>query len=173
MLSLLFLYGLQRLQDHLLLDAGLPGVESHIAWNTAVSFVTNTNWQAYSLAPPRLCRPRCPGPDLSERSTPRIALAAITHGLSASTAARAGGRGQRPLAPRRIAQIGQGRRCVRGASSGRQRSAPCRNPVSVTVAGDPPGQLVAPIESGIRPRQVQPAEYKRDHCPHHQRGARQ
>ena len=29
-------------------DAGLPGVESHIAWNTAVSFVTNTNWQAYS-----------------------------------------------------------------------------------------------------------------------------
>lgn len=48
MLSLLFLYGLQRLQDHLLLDAGLPGVESHIAWNTAVSFVTNTNWQAYS-----------------------------------------------------------------------------------------------------------------------------
>ena len=23
-------------------------VESHIAWNTAVSFVTNTNWQAYS-----------------------------------------------------------------------------------------------------------------------------
>jgi K+-transporting ATPase ATPase A chain len=47
-LSILFLYGLQRLQGHLWLDAGLPGVESHIAWNTAVSFVTNTNWQAYS-----------------------------------------------------------------------------------------------------------------------------
>lgn len=48
MLSLLLLYGLQRLQGHLWLDAGLPGVESDIAWNTAVSFVTNTNWQAYS-----------------------------------------------------------------------------------------------------------------------------
>ena len=47
-LSILFLYGLQRLQGHLWMDAGLPGVESHIAWNTAVSFVTNTNWQAYS-----------------------------------------------------------------------------------------------------------------------------
>src|SRR5262252_576485 len=46
--SLLFLYALQRLQNHLLLSLGFPGVESHIAWNTAVSFVTNTNWQAYS-----------------------------------------------------------------------------------------------------------------------------
>jgi potassium-transporting ATPase potassium-binding subunit len=47
-ISLLFLYGLQRLQGHLWLGAGLPGVETHTAWNTAVSFVTNTNWQAYS-----------------------------------------------------------------------------------------------------------------------------
>jgi K+-transporting ATPase ATPase A chain len=47
-ISILLLYGLQRLQGHLWLDAGLPGVDSHIAWNTAVSFVTNTNWQAYS-----------------------------------------------------------------------------------------------------------------------------
>lgn len=46
--SVLFLYGLQRLQGHLWLDAGLPGVDSHVAWNTAVSFVTNTNWQAYA-----------------------------------------------------------------------------------------------------------------------------
>jgi K+-transporting ATPase ATPase A chain len=47
-ISIVVLYGLQRLQGHLWLDAGLPGVDSHIAWNTAVSFVTNTNWQAYS-----------------------------------------------------------------------------------------------------------------------------
>jgi K+-transporting ATPase ATPase A chain len=47
-ISIVVLYGLQRLQGHLWLNAGLPGVESHIAWNTAVSFVTNTNWQAYS-----------------------------------------------------------------------------------------------------------------------------
>jgi K+-transporting ATPase ATPase A chain len=46
--SMIVLFALQRLQGHLWLDAGLPGVESHIAWNTAVSFVTNTNWQAYS-----------------------------------------------------------------------------------------------------------------------------
>jgi len=47
-ISILLLYGLQRLQGHLWLDGGMPGVESHVAWNTAVSFVTNTNWQAYS-----------------------------------------------------------------------------------------------------------------------------
>ena len=26
----------------------MPGMAAHVAWNTAVSFVTNTNWQAYS-----------------------------------------------------------------------------------------------------------------------------
>ncbi|MEU9834758.1 potassium-transporting ATPase subunit KdpA [Streptosporangium sp. NPDC048047] len=46
--SLLALYGMQRLQDRLWLSLGLPPVTDHIAWNTAVSFVTNTNWQAYS-----------------------------------------------------------------------------------------------------------------------------
>jgi K+-transporting ATPase ATPase A chain len=46
--SLLFLYALLRLQDKLWLSLGLPPVADHIAWNTAVSFVTNTNWQAYS-----------------------------------------------------------------------------------------------------------------------------
>ncbi|WP_214410716.1 potassium-transporting ATPase subunit KdpA [Sphaerisporangium fuscum] len=46
--SILFLYALQRLQDKLFLSLGLPAVPGHIAWNTAVSFVTNTNWQAYS-----------------------------------------------------------------------------------------------------------------------------
>ncbi|GAA3467396.1 potassium-transporting ATPase subunit KdpA [Nonomuraea roseola] len=46
--SLLALYGLQRLQDKLFLSLGFAPVPDHIAWNTAVSFVTNTNWQAYS-----------------------------------------------------------------------------------------------------------------------------
>ncbi|MEU8204907.1 potassium-transporting ATPase subunit KdpA [Streptosporangium sp. NPDC049046] len=45
--SVLFLYGLQRLQDRLFLSLGLAPVPDHVAWNTAVSFVTNTNWQAY------------------------------------------------------------------------------------------------------------------------------
>ncbi|PZG18452.1 potassium-transporting ATPase subunit KdpA [Nonomuraea aridisoli] len=47
-LSLLFLYALQRLQSHLFLSLGMAPVEPALAWNTAVSFVTNTNWQAYS-----------------------------------------------------------------------------------------------------------------------------
>ncbi|WP_248963196.1 potassium-transporting ATPase subunit KdpA [Sphaerisporangium perillae] len=46
--SILFLYAFQRLQDKLFLSLGFDAVPSHIAWNTAVSFVTNTNWQAYS-----------------------------------------------------------------------------------------------------------------------------
>ncbi|KAB1116879.1 MULTISPECIES: potassium-transporting ATPase subunit KdpA [Micromonospora] len=46
--SLLFLYALQRLQNHLWLSLGLDPVVPHGAWNTAVSFVTNTNWQWYS-----------------------------------------------------------------------------------------------------------------------------
>ncbi|MET8906559.1 potassium-transporting ATPase subunit KdpA [Micromonospora sp. NPDC004551] len=46
--SILFLYAFQRLQNHLWLSLGLDPVVPHGAWNTAVSFVTNTNWQWYS-----------------------------------------------------------------------------------------------------------------------------
>ncbi|MFI7442988.1 potassium-transporting ATPase subunit KdpA [Nonomuraea indica] len=48
LISILFLYALQRLQNHLYLSLGMQPVEPALAWNTAVSFVTNTNWQAYS-----------------------------------------------------------------------------------------------------------------------------
>ncbi|HSE57720.1 MAG TPA: potassium-transporting ATPase subunit KdpA, partial [Nitrospiraceae bacterium] len=46
--GLLFLYGLQRLQ-HLLPHnpAGLGVISPDLAFNTAASFATNTNWQAY------------------------------------------------------------------------------------------------------------------------------
>lgn len=47
-ISILFLYLFLRVQDKLWLSLGMPKVAGHIAWNTAVSFVTNTNWQAYS-----------------------------------------------------------------------------------------------------------------------------
>jgi potassium-transporting ATPase potassium-binding subunit len=48
-LGLLFLFGLLRLQHLLPLNPqGLPAVPTGLAWNTAVSFVTNTNWQAYA-----------------------------------------------------------------------------------------------------------------------------
>ena len=51
--SMLLLYLIQRVQG---LHLGslwvwnpqhLPGVEAHLAWNTAASFTTNTNWQNY------------------------------------------------------------------------------------------------------------------------------
>ncbi|MGQ0556402.1 MAG: potassium-transporting ATPase subunit KdpA [Nitrospiraceae bacterium] len=46
--GLFFLYGLQRLQGLLPLNpSNLGGVAPDLAFNTAVSFVTNTNWQAY------------------------------------------------------------------------------------------------------------------------------
>ncbi|MEY9941454.1 potassium-transporting ATPase subunit KdpA [Streptacidiphilus sp. MAP5-3] len=46
--SVLFLYGFQRLQNDLWLSLGFPAVPPPTAWNTAASFVTNTNWQSYS-----------------------------------------------------------------------------------------------------------------------------
>ncbi|MFB6891821.1 potassium-transporting ATPase subunit KdpA [Kitasatospora sp. NPDC056327] len=46
--SVLFLYGLIRLQQWLPLNLGVPRMEGHQAWNTAISFVANTNWQSYS-----------------------------------------------------------------------------------------------------------------------------
>ncbi|MEV0939533.1 potassium-transporting ATPase subunit KdpA [Micromonospora wenchangensis] len=46
--SVLFLYALQRWQNHLWLSLGFGPVVPHGAWNTAVSFVTNTNWQWYA-----------------------------------------------------------------------------------------------------------------------------
>ncbi|MFB9971717.1 potassium-transporting ATPase subunit KdpA, partial [Pseudoroseomonas cervicalis] len=43
------LYALLRLQGALPLNPqGLPGLDPWLAFNTAISFVTNTNWQAYS-----------------------------------------------------------------------------------------------------------------------------
>jgi K+-transporting ATPase ATPase A chain len=47
--SLVVLYGIERLQWILPLNANHFGaVPPDLAWNTAMSFTTNTNWQAYS-----------------------------------------------------------------------------------------------------------------------------
>jgi potassium-transporting ATPase potassium-binding subunit len=48
LISVLFLYALERLQHYLLLSLGMANVPPDLAWNTAASFVTNTNWQNYS-----------------------------------------------------------------------------------------------------------------------------
>jgi K+-transporting ATPase ATPase A chain len=47
--GILFTYAVQRLQGFLPLNPqGFEGVDAYIAFNTAVSFVTNTDWQVYS-----------------------------------------------------------------------------------------------------------------------------
>ncbi|HZD97677.1 MAG TPA: potassium-transporting ATPase subunit KdpA [Micromonosporaceae bacterium] len=48
--SIIVLYVIQRIQAHLPDPGGtkFTGVGPALSWNTAVSFVTNTNWQAYS-----------------------------------------------------------------------------------------------------------------------------
>jgi K+-transporting ATPase ATPase A chain len=47
--SMLVLYALERLQALLPWNPQhLPGVAPDLAWNTAASFVSNTNWQSYS-----------------------------------------------------------------------------------------------------------------------------
>jgi K+-transporting ATPase ATPase A chain len=48
LMSFLFLYGLQRLQGVLPFNpTEMPAPDEHLAFNTAVSFMTNTNWQSY------------------------------------------------------------------------------------------------------------------------------
>lgn len=46
--SVVFLYVLQRVQGILPFGDGRPGVSPAMAFNTAISFVANTNWQSYS-----------------------------------------------------------------------------------------------------------------------------
>jgi K+-transporting ATPase ATPase A chain len=49
LVGLIFLFLIQVFQAHLPMNpANLPNVSWHSAFNTAVSFVTNTNWQGYS-----------------------------------------------------------------------------------------------------------------------------
>ncbi len=48
LVSCLFTYAILRLQNHLPLNPqGLGALTPHLAFNTAVSFTTNTNWQSY------------------------------------------------------------------------------------------------------------------------------
>jgi K+-transporting ATPase ATPase A chain len=47
-LGIAVLFLLQKFQGALPMNRGLPAISTGLAWNTAVSFVTNTNWQAYA-----------------------------------------------------------------------------------------------------------------------------
>src|ERR1035437_6730206 len=47
--SMLLTYAIERLQNHLPWNPqGLAAVGPDLAWNTAASFTTNTNWQSYT-----------------------------------------------------------------------------------------------------------------------------
>jgi potassium-transporting ATPase potassium-binding subunit len=47
-ISMVLLYVMMRLQTHLPLNPnGIPAVDQYVSFNTAASFITNTNWQAY------------------------------------------------------------------------------------------------------------------------------
>ncbi|WP_134765726.1 potassium-transporting ATPase subunit KdpA [Nocardioides sp. 1609] len=48
LVGVLALFAFGRLQEHLPLSLGFAALPTDGAWNTAVSFVTNTNWQWYS-----------------------------------------------------------------------------------------------------------------------------
>jgi len=50
LVSVLFLFGFQLLQKNLLLHLvnATTAMTADLSWNTAISFTTNTNWQAYS-----------------------------------------------------------------------------------------------------------------------------
>ncbi len=71
LVGVLFVYLLQRTQELLPLSLGLPPVEQGLAWNTAISFVTNTNWQSYS-------------PELTMGYTVQIAGLAVQNFVSAA-----------------------------------------------------------------------------------------
>jgi potassium-transporting ATPase potassium-binding subunit len=48
LVAVLFLYLIQRTQHYLFWSVGMTNVPTDTAWNTAASFVTNTNWQNYA-----------------------------------------------------------------------------------------------------------------------------
>ncbi len=48
LVSILFVYLLERVQHWLFWSLGMTNVTPDTAWNTAVSFTTNTNWQNYA-----------------------------------------------------------------------------------------------------------------------------
>jgi potassium-transporting ATPase potassium-binding subunit len=47
-ICVLVVYLIERIQGHLFFSLGLGNVPATTAWNTAVSFTTNTNWQNYA-----------------------------------------------------------------------------------------------------------------------------
>jgi K+-transporting ATPase ATPase A chain len=71
LVGVLLVYGIQRAQAVLPYSLGLPAVPEGLSFNTAVSFVTNTNWQSYS-------------PDVTMGYTVQLAGLAVQNFVSAA-----------------------------------------------------------------------------------------
>jgi potassium-transporting ATPase potassium-binding subunit len=93
LLGILAVYALQRLQEFLPYSLGFPGAGEPLAFNTAISFVTNTNWQAYS-------------PDLTFGYTVQLVGLAVQNFLSAAVGIAVAVALIRGLAARRSGTIG-------------------------------------------------------------------
>ncbi|MCI2957262.1 potassium-transporting ATPase subunit KdpA [Agromyces atrinae] len=92
-IGVLALYLLQRTQQLLPGALGLPAVPEGLAFNTAISFVTNTNWQSYS-------------PELTMGYTVQLAGLAVQNFLSAAVGIAVAIALVRGLAARRSGTIG-------------------------------------------------------------------
>jgi potassium-transporting ATPase potassium-binding subunit len=93
LLGILAVYALQRVQEFLPYSLGMPAASEHLAFNTAISFVTNTNWQSYS-------------PDLTFGYTVQLAGLAVQNFLSAAVGIAVAVALIRGLAARRSGTIG-------------------------------------------------------------------
>lgn len=91
--GILLVYALQRVQQVLPYSLGLPPTSEHLAFNTAISFVTNTNWQSYS-------------PELTLGYTVQLAGLAVQNFLSAAVGIAVAVALIRGLSYRRSATIG-------------------------------------------------------------------
>lgn len=92
-LGILAVYALQRLQEFLPYSLGMPAASEHLAFNTAVSFVTNTNWQSYS-------------PDVTFGYTVQLVGLAVQNFLSAAVGIAVAVALIRALAARKSGTIG-------------------------------------------------------------------
>jgi K+-transporting ATPase ATPase A chain len=88
LMGVLFVYALQRLQALLPASLGLPAVPEGLAFNTAASFVTNTNWQSYS--PRRRWATSCSSPASRCRTSSRPPSASPSRSRSCAASRGAG-----------------------------------------------------------------------------------
>lgn len=91
--GILAVYALQRLQEFLPYSLGMPAASEHLAFNTAISFVTNTNWQSYS-------------PDVTFGYTVQLVGLAVQNFLSAAVGIAVAVALIRALAARKSGTIG-------------------------------------------------------------------